>query len=127
MARLLVRQPGQRSCAAGAAVGAAGADDPKLPHGADEAALPGGGGLADQLEMHDRELHGGLSPLAPSPHHPASRDSDPALYALSSGRLLLRLQRRLFARSAALADWTPGPYRRRSPQLRDVRDPARLG
>ena len=125
MARLPVRQPRQGSPAAGAAAAAAGADDPQLPHGADEAALPGGRGLADQLEVHDRELHGGLSPLAPAPHDAASGEPDPAVPALSGGRGLFRLQRRLFARSAALAEGPSGPHRRRSPQLRHVRGSAR--
>src|SRR5689334_15099622 len=90
MARLSVRQPRSGPASPGAAAAAAGADDPQLPHGSDEAALPDGRGLADQLEVHDRELHGGLPPVAAASDDASQREPDPALPALSGGRRLFR-------------------------------------
>src|SRR6185295_5078657 len=70
MAWIPFRQSRPGSATAGAAAAAAGADDRQLSHGADEAALSGGRGLADQLEVRDRELHGGLSSVAAAPDDP---------------------------------------------------------
>ena len=63
LARLGLRQSGPGGPAPGPATGRPGAPHRQLPHGGIPPGLPGRRGLADQLEMPDRELHRDLSPI----------------------------------------------------------------
>ena len=84
-------------------------------------------GLADQLEMHAGEFHGGLSSLGPPSPDPAQGQSDQALPPLPAGRGLFRLSRRLLSGPAALPERPSRAFQQPARRLRHARRAARAG